>query len=91
MTEPLTRRRLLARLGLGAAGAYVAPVMVHLDAARASGVSGRSASRPSRGGAVSRASRPSRPGGGRSQDDAMRRRLRAAEAEAQRLRRLLGL
>lgn len=47
----LTRRRALARLGLAAGLAYVAPVMVHLGAAHASGASGRGSgwSRGSRG------------------------------------------
>jgi hypothetical protein len=52
----LTRRRLLTRVGLAAGAAYMAPAMVGLNAARASGVSGGSsgasrsaASAPSRG------------------------------------------
>ncbi|WP_112313200.1 S8 family serine peptidase [Pseudogemmobacter bohemicus] len=52
-----TRRRLLARLGLGLATAYVAPALTGFDSARASGGSGGSggSGRGSRGG--------SRPGG----------------------------
>jgi hypothetical protein len=47
----LTRRRLLARLGLASGLAYVAPVMLHLGAAHASEASGRGlrGSRGSRG------------------------------------------
>ena len=56
--EPtLSRRRLLARLGLAAGLAYVAPTMLELTPAHASGAS--RGSRPSR---ASRPSRPSRPG-----------------------------
>jgi hypothetical protein len=44
----LTRRRMLARLGLASGLAYVAPVMLHLGAAHASEASGRG-SRGSRG------------------------------------------
>lgn len=36
----ISRRRLLARLGLATGAAYVAPVMMHLGAAHASGGSG---------------------------------------------------
>lgn len=36
----LSRRRMLARLGLATGAAYVAPVMMHLSAAHASGGSG---------------------------------------------------
>lgn len=61
----LTRRRLLTRVGLAAGAAYMAPAMVGLNAAHASGVSGGSsgasrsgASAPSRG----KASGPSRGG-----------------------------
>ena len=59
----LTRRRLLTRVGLAAGAAYMAPAMVGLNAARASGGSGgnsgasrSTASAPSRGN-----SGPSRP------------------------------
>lgn len=54
----LTRRRLLARVGLAAGAAYMAPAMVGLNAAHASGNSGGSggSSGPSRG----RSSGPSR-------------------------------
>ncbi|WP_093031992.1 hypothetical protein [Roseovarius azorensis] len=52
----LTRRRALARLGLAAGLAYVAPVMMHLGAAHASGASGR-------GSGWSRGSRWSGPSG----------------------------
>lgn len=42
-TSPLmTRRRLLARVGLAASAAYVAPAMIGLNAAHASGNSGAS-------------------------------------------------
>jgi|GEM_PF-2989752 len=41
MTKALiSRRRLLTRVGLAAGAAYIAPAMVGLNAARASGVSG---------------------------------------------------
>jgi hypothetical protein len=62
-TPNLTRRRLLTRLGLAAGAAYVAPTMLHLTPASASGRSGYSRpsySRPS-------FSRPSR--GYRARDD----------------------
>lgn len=51
-TKALTRRRLLTRLGLATGLAYVAPVMMHLGAAHASGASGRG-SRGSRGSGAS--------------------------------------
>lgn len=60
--NPMTRRRLLARVGLVAGAAYVAPTMIGLNAAHASGNSGGSSgasggnSGASRSG-VSRASR----------------------------------
>ncbi len=58
----LTRRRLFARLGLAAGTAYVAPVMLHLSPAHASGASRPSGpSRASRPSAPSRPSRPSLP------------------------------
>lgn len=73
-TPDLTRRKLLGRVGLAAGAAYVAPVMMHLNAAHASGGSrgsgggrggagggGRSGSGPSRGSRASRGSRGSRP------------------------------
>ena len=41
-TTLISRRRLLTRLGLAAGAAYVAPVMLHLNPARASGASGGS-------------------------------------------------
>ena len=44
----LSRRRLLTRLGLAAGVAYVAPTMLHLTPAHASGKSRPSYSRPSR-------------------------------------------
>lgn len=88
-TPDPARRRLLMRLGLASGAAYVAPVMLHLDAARASGVSWSSRPR----GRMSRPSlsRPSRPH--RRDEAALRRRLRDLETEAQAalLRRLLGL
>ena len=64
-TPNLSRRRLLARLGLAAGAAYVAPTLLHLTPASASGKSRPSYSRPS----YSRPSfsRPSR--GGRARDD----------------------
>lgn len=61
--EKLSRRKLLARIGLAAGAVYVAPAMIGLGAASASGVSRVSrASRPSRGSRPSRPSGPSRPG-----------------------------
>jgi hypothetical protein len=59
----LTRRRLLARVGLAASAAYMAPAMVGLNAARASGASGGN-SGASRGG-NSGASRGGRSGASR--------------------------
>ncbi|WP_300042383.1 hypothetical protein [uncultured Paracoccus sp.] len=57
----LARRRLLRNLGLGLGAAYLAPVIVGIDAAHADG-----ASRPGRAGrGRSKASRPSRPRRGR--------------------------
>jgi len=56
---PLSRRKLLAKIGLGAGVAYVAPVMLHMSPARASGVSAASA--PSRNSAPSPVSRSSAP------------------------------
>ena len=47
-TPNLSRRRLLTRLGLAAGVAYVAPTMLHLTPAHASGKSRPSYSRPSR-------------------------------------------
>jgi hypothetical protein len=48
-TPPLSRRHLLTRLGLAAGVAYVAPTMLHLTPAKASGASrGSRNSRPSR-------------------------------------------
>ncbi|MEI4231760.1 hypothetical protein [Roseovarius sp. D22-M7] len=47
-SSTMTRRRLLARLGLASGMAYVAPAMTHLGAAHASG-----ASRGSRGSGIS--------------------------------------
>jgi hypothetical protein len=47
-TPDLSRRRLLTRLGLAAGVAYVAPTMLHLTPAKASGNSRPSYSRPSR-------------------------------------------
>lgn len=74
MTE-LSRRALLTRLGLAAGAAYVAPGLIGLDAARASGLSvpsgkkpvrgrkrGSDVSKPSRPGHKGKASKPSRPG-----------------------------
>lgn len=91
MTEAphLTRRHLLVRLGLTAGAAYAAPVMLHLDAARASGVSGHS--RPSR--SYPSASGPSRARRKVRDDAALRGRLREAEAraEAALLRQIFGL
>jgi hypothetical protein len=46
-TPDLSRRRLLTRLGLAAGVAYVAPTMLHLTPAKASGKSRPSYSRPS--------------------------------------------
>lgn len=88
-STPITRRQLLTRLGLTTGAAYVAPVMLHLDAARASGVSGQSL--PSR--SYPSVSSPSRARGRRPDDAALRRRLRDAElqAEAALLRQLFGL
>lgn len=57
-TPDLSRRRLLTRLGLAAGAAYVAPTMLHLTPAKASGNSRPSYSRPS-------FSRPSRRDRGR--------------------------
>jgi len=57
-----TRRRLLTRLGLAAGAAYVAPTMLHLTPASASGRSRPSFSRPS-------FSRPSYGRQGRYRDD----------------------
>lgn len=54
----LTRRRMLARVGLAAGAAYMAPAMVGLNAAHASGNSG--GSRGSSGPSNSRSSGPSR-------------------------------
>lgn len=54
----LTRRRLLARVGLAASAAYMAPAMIGLNAAHASGNSG--VSRGSSGPSRSRPSGPSR-------------------------------
>jgi hypothetical protein len=59
-----SRRKVLAKLGLAAGAAYMAPVMLSLSQAHASGYSGASAaSAPSRSSGPSRASGPSRPGG----------------------------
>lgn len=60
-TPDLSRRRLLARLGLATGVAYVAPTMLHLTPAKASDNSRPSFSRPS----FSRVSRGSRPSYGR--------------------------
>ena len=61
-TPDPTLRRLLTRLGLAAGVAYVAPTMLHLTPAKATGASrGSGYSRPSR----SRPSRYSRPSYGR--------------------------
>ncbi|MCU0814902.1 MAG: hypothetical protein MUF74_00015 [Cypionkella sp.] len=62
--ETVSRRQLLARLGLAAGAAYVAPTMLGMNAARASGASRGGNSGPSgggnRGGGASRNSGPSR-------------------------------
>lgn len=61
-TDPKTtpsRRAVLARLGLAAGAAYMAPVMLSMSTAQAS--SGSAPSRASRPSAPSRASRPSAP------------------------------
>ncbi len=83
-TPDLTRRKLLGRVGLAAGAAYVAPVMLHLNAAHASGGSrgsggggrggqgGRSGSGPSRASRGSRGSRP-RSGNNRSGAGVIRR------------------
>ncbi|WP_037295749.1 hypothetical protein [Roseobacter sp. AzwK-3b] len=78
----ISRRRMLARLGLTTGAIYVAPVMMHLGAAHASGGSGGGAggsgggaggsgggSGPSGGFGGSRGSGPS--GGGRSSGQGM--------------------
>lgn len=68
--DTATRRQMLARLGLAAGAAYVAPTMMGLNAARASGASGASGggnSGPSgSGGGTSSNSGPSRSGGSNS-------------------------
>ena len=68
-TPSLSRRQLLGRLGLAAGAAYVAPVMLHMSPAHASGASAASgasspspASGPSAPSSPSGPSRPSRPG-----------------------------
>lgn len=68
--KPLARREFLARVGLAAGTAYVAPSLTSLGMARASGASGASSPSPasgpspmSRSSGPSRGSRPSRPGG----------------------------
>lgn len=73
-TPDLTRRRLLTRLGLAAGVAYVAPTMLQLTPASASGRSGYS--RPSY-------SRPSR-GRGRSQRNAYEQGYRDGRNDAYR-------
>lgn len=55
--NPLTRRRLLARVGLIASAAYVAPTMIGLNAAHASGNSGASGGSSGASGGNSGASR----------------------------------
>lgn len=54
----LARRRLLRNLGLGLGAAYLAPVIVGIDAAEAQGFSFPGGNMPGR----RKASRPSRPG-----------------------------
>ncbi|MEE4345915.1 MAG: hypothetical protein V2I53_03945 [Paracoccaceae bacterium] len=71
-TPDPTRRRLLTRLGLAAGVAYVAPTMLHLTPAKASGRSGYS--RPSH-------SRPSR-GRGRGKRDAYEQGFRDGRKDA---------
>lgn len=61
MTERLNRRAALARLGLGAAAAYMAPAVLTLSEARASHAG--SASGYSRGSGWRRGARGSRPSG----------------------------
>ncbi len=61
MTERLNRRAALARLGLGAAAAYMAPAVLTLSEARASHAG--SASGNSRGSGWRRGARGSRPSG----------------------------
>ncbi|MCU0907590.1 MAG: hypothetical protein MUF73_09125 [Rhodobacteraceae bacterium] len=71
--KPIARRQLLARIGLAAGAAYVAPSLTTLGMARASGASGGSGasavsrqsspSRQSRQSGPSRQSRASRPSG----------------------------
>jgi hypothetical protein len=49
-SETISRRRLLRRLGLTAVAAYAAPVMLHMNPARASGASGGSGASGASGG-----------------------------------------
>jgi hypothetical protein len=65
--SPLTRRAMLTRIGLAAGTAYVAPTMLHLTPAHASGASAPSAAsrpRPASGPSRPRAA-ASRPGASR--------------------------
>jgi len=72
-----SRRKVLAKLGLAAGAAYMAPVMLSLSQAHASGYSGASgasrASAPSRWSGPSRSSGPSRPGGSSGGGNRLRR------------------
>lgn len=63
-TPNLSRRRLLARIGLTAGAVYVAPVMMHLNAAHASGGGSGGGSGASGGFGGGRGSGPSGAGRG---------------------------
>lgn len=92
ISNVLTRRRMLARLGLAAGAAYVAPAMIGLNAARASGTSGGSGggSGASRGGS-SGASRggSSAPSRGVNSGPSRGRRRRNGDDMSALLRRLM--
>lgn len=63
--NPMTRRRLLARVGLAASAVYVAPTMIGLNAAHASGNSGASGGSSGASGGNSGASRSGNSGASR--------------------------
>ena len=65
-SNPMTRRRLLARVGLAAGAVYVAPAMIGLDAAHASGNSGNSGASGGSSGASGGNSGVSRSGSSRA-------------------------
>ncbi|MFN3663548.1 hypothetical protein [Yoonia sp.] len=76
----ITRRNLLAKLGLATGAAYVAPTLMGMDTASAS--TGSGASRPSRPSSPSRPSRPSRTGGRTSRPSGPSRSRNAADERA---------